>query len=404
MDKLELREKINSVLQNKIEKIVVSNPIKKELGIRVDISNKQGYFMVVRYTEKQSFTSNIKEDELPQILLELADNFKQFNFFNNENEFIIKISKNNKIFLNKFKNKSKINTFKGNNRTKNYIFTEGERIEPLIDMGVFTKEAKVVHSMYDKFKQINRFIELIDDFIKNYDKKSINIIDFGCGKSYLTFLVYYYFKFIKNIDITITGLDLKADVIEKCNETAKKYNYTGLKFELGDISEYKPTEPVDMIITLHACDTATDYALFNAIKWGVKMIFSVPCCQHEVNAQIKSNNLPIITRYGVIKERISADFTDIIRCNLLRAMSYNVDLIEFIGFEHTPKNLLIRANLTEIPKNIRENYKKEAEDLMSAFNFNQTLHTLLLQENSFNKNCKKIIKNSKKIAKKCYFS
>ena len=380
VDKLELREKINSVLQNKIEKIVVSNPIKKELGIRVDISNKQGYFMVVRYTEKQSFTSNIKEDELPQILLEFVDNFKQFNFFNNENEFIIKISKNNKIFLNKLKNKSKINTFKGNNRTKNYIFTEGERIEPLIDMGVFTKEGKVVHSMYDKFKQINRFIELIDDFIKNYDKKSINIIDFGCGKSYLTFLVYYYFKLIKNIDITITGLDLKADVIEKCNETAKKYNYTGLKFELGDISAYKPTEPVDMIITLHACDIATDYALFNAIKWGVKMIFSVPCCQHEVNAQIKSNNLPIITRYGVIKERISADFTDIIRCNLLRAMSYNVDLIEFIGFEHTPKNLLIRANLTEIPKNIRENYKKEAEDLMSAFNFNQTLHTLLLQE------------------------
>ena len=275
---MELREKINSVLQNKIEKIVVSNPIKKELGIRVDISNKQGYFMVVRYTEKQSFTSNIKEDELPQILLEFADNFKQFNFFNNENEFIIKISKNNKIFLNKLKNKSKINTFKGNNRTKNYIFTEGERIEPLIDMGVFTKEGKVVHSMYDKFKQINRFIELIDDFIKNYDKKSINIIDFGCGKSYLTFLVYYYFKFIKNIDITITGLDLKADVIEKCNETAKKYNYSRLKFELGDISEYKPTEPVDMIITLHACDTATDYALFNAIKWGVKMIFSVPCC------------------------------------------------------------------------------------------------------------------------------
>ena len=380
VDKLELREKINSVLQNKIEKIVVSNPIKKELGIRVDISNKQGYFMVVRYTEKQSFTSNIKEDELPQILLEFVDNFKQFNFFNNENEFIIKISKNNKIFLNKLKNKSKINTFKGNNRTKNYIFTEGERIEPLIDMGVFTKEGKVVHSMYDKFKQINRFIELIDDFIKNYDKKSINIIDFGCGKSYLTFLVYYYFKLIKNIDITITGLDLKADVIEKCNETAKKYNYTGLKFELGDISAYKPTEPVDMIITLHACDIATDYALFNAIKWGVKMIFSVPCCQHEVNAQIKSNNLPIITRYGVIKERISADFTDIIRCNLLRAMSYNVDLIEFIGFEHTPKNLLIRANLTEIPKNIRENYKKEAEDLMSAFNFNQTLHTLLIHE------------------------
>ncbi len=380
MDKIELREKIGSVLEHKIEKIVISNPIKKELGIRVDIYNKQDYFMVVRYTQKQSFTSNIKVNELLEALLAFAENFKQFNFFNKDNEFIIKISKNSKIFLNKLKNKSKIDTFSGNNRTKNYIFAEGENIEPLIDMGIFTKEGKVVHSMYDKFKQINRFIELIDDYIKNYNKKSINIIDFGCGKSYLTFLVYYYFKFIKNIDITITGLDLKADVIEKCNKTAKKYNYSGLKFELGDISDYEPSTSVDMIITLHACDVATDYALFNAVKWGVKMIFSVPCCQHEVNSQIKSSFLPIITRYGVIKERISADFTDIIRCNLLRAMSYNVDLIEFIGFEHTPKNLLIRANLTEISKNIRENYKKEAEDLMTAFGFNQTLHTLLLKE------------------------
>lgn len=364
--------------ENNIIRIIISNPVGKNCEYKkVVFENKVENYMQNAYTEKHSFTKMIAKDKIVDSICQFADSFKQFNIFSDEFEFMVKFSKSGKLFLSKTKIQNKIEVTQNNNRIKNYIFKEGEIIPPLIDMGIYNADGKVVKSMYDKYKQINRFIELIDDYIKDNNLQRINIIDFGCGKSYLTFVVYYYFKFIKKIDITMVGLDLKADVIKKCNEAAKKYGYTTLRFELGDINGYKPNMDVDMIITLHACDTATDYALYNAINWNVKMIFSVPCCQHEINKQIKSNELPIITRYGLIKERISSDFTDIIRCNLLRVMSYNVELIEFVGFEHTPKNILIRANLTKIPLQVKKQYLKEVVDLKNAFQFEQSLYTLL---------------------------
>lgn len=378
INKNKLSELINKiVLENKLNRIVISNPKSGSSYKKVIIENKVNRYMVNCFTEKQSFTKNLECGELGEYLYSCGDSFKQFNMFSDDTEFMIKISKSGKIFYTTQKHNKNMVLTTENNRAKNYIFNEGEVIEPLIDMGVFTAEGKVVKSMYDKYKQINRFIELIDDYVKNNNLSKINIIDFGCGKSYLTFVVYYYFKFIKKIDITMVGLDLKADVIEKCNDAARKYGYNSLRFELGDINGYKPNMDVDMIITLHACDIATDYALFNAINWNVKMIFSVPCCQHEINKQIECKGLPIITRYGLVKERVSSDFTDIIRCNLLKAMNYNVDLIEFVGFEHTPKNMLIRATKTQMPIKTRKQYLNEVTDLEEFFGFHQKLKELL---------------------------
>ncbi len=372
-------EKVNQIFgESQINKIVVSNLVDKNFKYKkVVIEYKINRYMINCFTEKQCFTKNIDKNDLVDELCTYVNSYKQFNFFSNLFNYELKFSKSGKLFLSKSKSQNKASITEANNRSKNYIFKEGEIIQPLIDMGIYTKDGKIINSMYDKYKQINRFIELIDDYIKDSKLTKINIIDFGCGKSYLTFVVYYYFKHIKGIDITMVGLDLKEDVINKCNQTAIKYGYDNLSFELGDINGYKPKTDVDMVISLHACDTATDYALFNAINWNVKMIFSVPCCQHEVNKQISSTSLPIITRYGLIKERIASDFTDIVRCNLLKAMSYDVQMIEFVGFEHTPKNILIRANLTQIPLQTRKMYLKEVVDLKKAFNFNQTLYTLL---------------------------
>lgn len=243
---------------------------------------------------------------------------------------------------------------------------------------IVSRYRKVVRSMYDKYKQINRFVEIIDDEIDHLPKdQTITVIDFGCGKSYLTFILYYYLVELKKLDVRIIGLDLKADVIGNCNRAARKYGYDHLHFEVGDIGGYECPWPVDMVISLHACDTATDYALYHAICWKAKLIFSVPCCQHELNKQMKTEDLSILTRYGIIKERTAALMTDAIRGNLLTESGYRTQILEFVDLSHTPKNLLIRAVRTVVPKSARERARQEVEEIKDQFGLRPTLDELL---------------------------
>lgn len=379
----ELKNIIHDITSSRVIKIVLSNKKLKEfkynkIVFAIKENSKGEFYQIEKYTDKQVFHENIDLNELEeQVLSYLEENYKQVGAWTDDFTFDVKISKKGKILLNKKKSDNKSLAKKSHNKEKNYILKEGMIIEPLIDLGVFTKEGKVVNSKYDKYKQINRFIEIIDDEVKNKDFKELTILDFGCGKSYLTFVVYYYFAKIKNIDVKIIGLDLKEDVIKKCNEIAKTYKYDNLHFELGDINGFKYNNKVDMVITLHACDTATDYALYNAVKWNTKMIFSVPCCQHEFNKQIETDELSILTKYGIVQERVSALMTDVVRANLLEAIGYKTQLLEFIDISHSPKNILIRASKAKISKEKREKALNEVKSLMEKFNLNPTLFNLL---------------------------
>lgn len=383
----ELKRTLEEVFKSEIIKIVISNKVKKgekynKIAINLKENNKNKFYQIEKFTDKQVFHENIKINEISDKVSELIfGNYKQMTAWSNNEIFDLKISKKGKIFLGKKKNDNSKIVAKGHNKEKNYILKEGMIIEPLIDLGVFTKEGKVVNSKYDKYKQINRFIEIIDDEIKKNNYKELTILDFGCGKSYLTFVLYYYFVKIKNINVKMIGLDLKEDVIKKCNDIAKRYNYENLHFELGDINGFKYNNKVDMVITLHACDTATDYALYNAIKWNSKMIFSVPCCQHEFNSQMKANELSILTKYGIVQERVAALMTDSVRANLLECMGYKTQLLEFIDIAHSPKNILIRASKNNISKEKKEKSLNEVNNLIRTFNFNPTLYNLLKNDN-----------------------
>ncbi len=248
------------------------------------------------------------------------------------------------------------------------MLEEGKAAPFLVDLGVQTKDGMVVKAKYDKFKQINRFLEFIDDILPTLPKgEEIHIIDFGCGKSYLTFAIYYYMKELQGYQVKITGLDRKAEVIRNCNSLAQKYGYEGLCFLEGDIGTYKGEgnvgQKVDMVVTLHACDTATDYALAKAVDWGAKAILSVPCCQHEVNRQMESEEWKPLLKYGLLRERAAALFTDAIRANLLEECGYEVQVLEFIDMEHTPKNILLRAVRREDGKRKKTGVKEMAARL-----------------------------------------
>lgn len=258
------------------------------------------------------------------------------------------------------------------NRSKSYILAEGENIPAFVDLGIYTSDFRIVKSKYDKYKQINRFIELIADELSGYSGKEITILDFGCGKSYLTFILYYYFTVKLGLQTRIIGYDLKADVVEHCNAIAVKYGYTGLEFVVADVTkDVLYDRKIDMVVSLHACDIATDFALNYALDKKAEYIFSVPCCQHEINSTIsKGGDLDVLLKHGIIKERVSALLTDSIRAGVLEDFGYDVDMIEFIDFDHSPKNIMIRARKR---RGFKLNNIPQLDALASSYGFKQTL-------------------------------
>lgn len=375
----ELDEVIKELFTNKIVKIVLSNS--KDTQYKKIVITKQAKgFQAEKFTDTQAFHENLSDDQLALFCYSNMDNgFKQLNAWDDSFEYSIKISKKGKVFFSKTKSNTSVKTTSTNDKQKSYYLKEGTTIPPLVDMGVFTKDGKVVKSMYDKYRQINKFLQFIDEAIDKANLSKVNIVDFGCGKSYLTFVVYYYLNFVKCIDATMTGLDLKEDVISKCQMTAKRYGYDKLSFKVGDVAVYESDKPVDIVITLHACDTATDFAIYHAIRWGTKIIISVPCCQHELNSQIESEDYSILTRYGLLKERTAAIMTDAIRANLLEYSGYKTQILEFIDFTHTPKNLLIRAVKSKIPAEHKEKLLHEVQTLIKEYNLDPTLYRLLIK-------------------------
>lgn len=389
----DLQSLFTDCLNETLIRVILSNPSSKDGVIKICarpmLKNKSLLFQIEEYTKTQVFHKNLTAGDAGSYLTGKlsSDTSSQTASFKNalvETQSFtanVLVSKKGTITIKKKVNASvkqpKISL--SHNRKKKYILEEGIPVPFLIDLGVMTQNGNIVNAHYDKFRQINRFLEYIEDILPSLPTgRELRILDFGCGKSYLTFAIYYYLKVLKGYPVRITGLDLKEDVIRHCNELAVKYGYDKLEFLCGDIAYYDGCSQVDMVVTLHACDTATDYALAKAVGWGAKVILSVPCCQHELNKQMKNDLLSPVLHYGILKERIAALMTDGLRAQILEANGYRTQILEFIDMAHTPKNLLIRA----VYNGHCADNKAQINELLAAFDVNPTLYRLLCKKDN----------------------
>ena len=389
----DLQSLFTDCLNETLIRVILSNPSSKDGVIKICarpmLKNKSLLFQIEEYTKTQVFHKNLTADDASSYLTSKlsSDTSSQTAAFKNAlvetKSFTanVLVSKKGTITIKKKMNTSakqpKISL--SHNRKKVYILEEGIPVPFLIDLGVMTQNGNIVNAHYDKFRQINRFLEYIEDILPSLPTgRELRILDFGCGKSYLTFAIYYYLKVLKGYPVRITGLDLKEDVIRHCNELAVKYGYDKLEFLCGDIAYYDGCSQVDMVVTLHACDTATDYALAKAVGWGAKVILSVPCCQHELNKQMKNDLLSPVLHYGILKERMAALMTDGLRAQILEANGYRTQILEFIDMAHTPKNLLIRA----VYNGHCADNKAQIDELLAAFDVNPTLYRLLCKKDN----------------------
>lgn len=399
-DKRELEEAFRFFLNGELERMIFSNPRNRDHYIKMTVRplmlKGTLKFQVEEFTEKQAFQKNMdREEALSYLLKQLDSLYRNGEVVSGAGSMNVLVGKKGTVTV---KKKLKIapgqkgkGSASGNdlsaeamerlashNRKKNYVLAEGTPVPFLAELGVMTADGKVVKARYDKFRQINRFLEFIEDILPRLDRNRVNtIIDFGCGKSYLTFAMYYYLKELKGYPIQVVGLDLKKDVIALCNRLSEKFGFENLHFYHGDIAGYEGVTHVDMVVTLHACDTATDYAMAKAVRWGADVILSVPCCQHELNSQISNGMLQPVLGYGLLKERMSALITDGIRAQLLEQCGYKTQILEFIDMEHTPKNIMIRAVKQGKPK---KNEGLELQKLMEELHVEPTLYRLLREE------------------------
>jgi len=391
MDKLEAL--LLQILNENLKQIVISGPKKnsgadqghfvRKIQIRPVLLKGQLLFQAASYTEKQVFHENLSKEKITEFILKAMEDYKQLQAYGDGIKASVLSGKSGNLSVKsdiKLQEKEDMNGREGkrslsHNREKEYILPKDKPVPFLVDLGVQTAEGRVIAGKYDKFRQINRFLEFIRDILPSLPKdRQISILDFGCGKSYLTFAMYYYLKIMNGLDVNIIGLDLKEDVIEKCNALKDAYGYEDLHFLVGDIGQYEGCNKVDMVVTLHACDTATDYALAKAVKWNAQVILSVPCCQHELNRQISQELLKPVLKYGILKERISALLTDGIRASLLEEAGYDVQVLEFIHMEHTPKNILLRCVKND---HMRSRKNNNLEEMLEFLGGTPTLKKLL---------------------------
>lgn len=376
----EIIQFLAGILNREFIRAVFSNPRVKDNVVKAKLRpmEQKGelLFQLESFTKTQAFHKNLTVEETKDELAKLLEEFRQVQVETVSEDITVLISKKGKATIKRKRKKVQAKAADlSHNRKKKYILEEGIVVPFLQDLGVMTQDGKIVRTKMDKFRQINRFLEFVEDILPQLDKdRELTLLDFGCGKSYLTFAMYYYLKVLKGYNIRIIGLDLKKDVIEHCNQLRTRYGYDKLDFYEGDIASYKGVESVDLVVTLHACDTATDYALAKAVKWGAKVILSVPCCQHEANRTIADETLSPIMDYGILKERFAAIATDGARAKLLESKGYQTQILEFIDMEHTPKNLLIRAVKTGKPD---AKAYEEVQNMSRALNIDLTLKKLL---------------------------
>ena len=349
-----------NIQDDKLIKIVFSDRKSGDFNkviIKPIILKSTKNIQIESFKDNKAFHKNIDLNNLQELennLKEYIDNFKQI-LLQIEGSDISFIRKKEN-FSRKEKESNLIKTSNEHNKKKQYILNEGDKIDFLIELGLMSVEGKILKSSFNKFKQINKYLEFIDDVIEELKAKKlitnhINVLDFGCGKSYLTFALYYYLKnYRKDLTFSIVGLDLKKDVIEFCNKLAKKLNYENLEFLNGNIKDYDKSKEVDLVFSLHACNNATDYSLEKALSLDAKAILAVPCCHHEFFEKIQKNKnsefyntLKIMADNGVVLDKFTTLATDSFRSLSLELCGYKTKMIEFIDMEHTPKNILIRA-------------------------------------------------------------